>query len=228
MTYMDGYTEMVNQWQVEASGVHLRKPCYDFYFLYMMFPAAKVPMPRLSAYGASKAALSIFSRVMRLELSEWGVNVALIKPAGFRTSRRVGIICSLCSYLFVCSFVYHVLMSGVKRRSYTFIEPSVETRVLSSDIFGTSDDVACYRAQILSAASCDAREDYGDAYISSLPRGLSRMSRESSEDVSPVMDTMCHALLSVRPKPVYEPGRMGRLLPLRSDRRVRCRHRQTL
>ncbi|XP_075939367.1 17-beta-hydroxysteroid dehydrogenase type 2 isoform X2 [Anarhichas minor] len=129
--------------------------------------AAEVPMPRLSAYGASKAALSVFSKVMRLELSEWGVNVALIQPAGFRTN-----------------------------------------------IFGTSDDVARYRAQILSAVSCDAREDYGDAYISSLPRGLSRMSRESSEDVSPVVDAMCHALLSVRPKPVYEPGRMGRLLPL--------------
>jgi len=40
----------------------------------------------LGAYGASKAALSILSRVMRLELSAWGVKVALIQPAGFRTS----------------------------------------------------------------------------------------------------------------------------------------------
>ncbi|XP_072241449.1 17-beta-hydroxysteroid dehydrogenase type 2 [Leuresthes tenuis] len=48
--------------------------------------AGEVPMPMLGAYGASKAALSILSRVMRLELSAWGVKVALIQPAGFRTN----------------------------------------------------------------------------------------------------------------------------------------------
>lgn len=49
-------------------------------------PAAEVPMRTLAAYGASKAALSMFSKVLRLELSVWGVSVALIQPAGFRTS----------------------------------------------------------------------------------------------------------------------------------------------
>lgn len=44
-------------------------------------------MPTLAAYGASKAALSVFSRAMRLELLQWGVEVVLIQPAGFRTSR---------------------------------------------------------------------------------------------------------------------------------------------
>lgn len=44
-------------------------------------------MPMFAAYGASKAALSVFSKVMRMELSAWGVKVALIQPAGFRTSR---------------------------------------------------------------------------------------------------------------------------------------------
>lgn len=43
-------------------------------------------MRTLAAYGASKAALSMFSKVLRLELSVWGVSVALIQPAGFRTS----------------------------------------------------------------------------------------------------------------------------------------------
>ncbi|XP_062245600.1 estradiol 17-beta-dehydrogenase 2 [Platichthys flesus] len=128
--------------------------------------AAAVPMPMLSAYGASKAALSVFSHVTRVELSDWGVTVALIQPAGFRTN-----------------------------------------------IFGTSDDVSHYRDQILEAASPEARRDYGDAYISSLPSGLSRLSQRSAEDLSPVLDDMCHALLSVHPKPLYTPGQMGWLLP---------------
>lgn len=49
-------------------------------------PVGEVPMPTYAAYGASKAALSIFSKVMRLELSVWGVKVAVIQPTGFRTS----------------------------------------------------------------------------------------------------------------------------------------------
>ncbi|XP_059569884.1 17-beta-hydroxysteroid dehydrogenase type 2 isoform X2 [Alligator mississippiensis] len=47
--------------------------------------AGGVPMPRLSAYGASKAALSMFSGVMRQELSKWGIKVAVVHPSGFRT-----------------------------------------------------------------------------------------------------------------------------------------------
>ena len=82
-----------------------------------------------------------------------------------------------------------------------------------SDIFGTSDNVSRYRDEILEAASPEAREDYGDAYISSLPCGLSRLSQRSAEDLSPVVDDMCHALLSVHPKPLYTPGQMGWLLP---------------
>uniref|UniRef100_A0A671TJ12 Hydroxysteroid (17-beta) dehydrogenase 2 n=1 Tax=Sparus aurata TaxID=8175 RepID=A0A671TJ12_SPAAU len=129
--------------------------------------AAEVPMRTLAAYGASKAALSMFSKVLRLELSAWGVSVALIQPAGFRTN-----------------------------------------------IFGNSDDIIRYTDETLAAVSSAAREDYGEAYISSLPASLSRMSQQCAEDVSPVVDDMCHALLAARPEPVYSPGRMARLLPL--------------
>uniref|UniRef100_A0A8D0A3A7 Hydroxysteroid (17-beta) dehydrogenase 2 n=1 Tax=Sander lucioperca TaxID=283035 RepID=A0A8D0A3A7_SANLU len=118
--------------------------------------AGDVAMPMLAAYGASKAALSVFSRVMRLELSVWGVTVVTIQPAGFRTSRD----------------------------------------------------------EIVSAASSEAREDYGMAYISSLPGRLSQMSRQSAEDLSPVVDAVCHALLAARPKALYTPGRMGWFLPM--------------
>ncbi|MGH0115160.1 UNVERIFIED_CONTAM: hypothetical protein FKN15_070680 [Acipenser sinensis] len=48
--------------------------------------AGQVPIPRFAAYGASKAALSIFSAVMRLELSKWGVKVATVQPGAFKTS----------------------------------------------------------------------------------------------------------------------------------------------
>uniref|UniRef100_A0A8C3GIP7 Hydroxysteroid 17-beta dehydrogenase 2 n=1 Tax=Cairina moschata TaxID=8855 RepID=A0A8C3GIP7_CAIMO len=47
--------------------------------------AGGIPLPRYAAYGASKAALSMFSGVMRQELSKWGIKVAAIQPSGFRT-----------------------------------------------------------------------------------------------------------------------------------------------
>ncbi|NXG34247.1 DHB2 dehydrogenase, partial [Dromaius novaehollandiae] len=47
--------------------------------------AGGIPLPKYAAYGASKAALSMFSGVMRQELSKWGVKVAAIHPSGFRT-----------------------------------------------------------------------------------------------------------------------------------------------
>lgn len=50
--------------------------------------------------------------------------------------------------------------------------------------------------------------------MSSLPDALLLMSRQSAEDVSPVVDALCHALLAPRPRPLYCPGRLGRLLPL--------------
>lgn len=44
-------------------------------------------MPRFAAYGASKAALSMFSGVMRQELSKWGIKVAVLHPSGFKTCK---------------------------------------------------------------------------------------------------------------------------------------------
>ncbi|KAM9069177.1 estradiol 17-beta-dehydrogenase 2 [Sarcophilus harrisii] len=48
--------------------------------------AGIVPMKLFSAYCSSKAALTMFSGVMRLELKKWGIKVVLIHPAGFRTN----------------------------------------------------------------------------------------------------------------------------------------------
>lgn len=81
------------------------------------------------------------------------------------------------------------------------------------DIYGSSDDVTRNREQFLAAVTPDVREDYGEAYISSLASNLTRASRHVAPDVTPVTDAMLDALLSARPKSVYTPGRMAWLLP---------------
>ncbi|XP_043562591.1 estradiol 17-beta-dehydrogenase 2 [Chiloscyllium plagiosum] len=47
--------------------------------------AGTTPLLGFAAYGASKAALSMFSNVLRQELAIWGVKVATIQPSGFKT-----------------------------------------------------------------------------------------------------------------------------------------------
>lgn len=81
------------------------------------------------------------------------------------------------------------------------------------DIFGSGDDVTRYREQLLAAVAPEVREDYGEAYISSLPSTLTRASQYVAPDLTPVTDAMMDALLSARPKSVYTPGRMAWLLP---------------
>nr|XP_020727940.1 estradiol 17-beta-dehydrogenase 2 isoform X3 [Odocoileus virginianus texanus] len=48
--------------------------------------AGGVPMQKMAAYGSSKAALIMFSSILRQELSKWGVKVSVIQPGGFRTN----------------------------------------------------------------------------------------------------------------------------------------------
>ncbi|XP_026166702.1 17-beta-hydroxysteroid dehydrogenase type 2 [Mastacembelus armatus] len=127
--------------------------------------AGEVPVPMFAAYGASKAALTRFSTVLRMEMSAWGVRVALIQPSGFRTN-----------------------------------------------IFANTD-IGRYRQEVLATVSPETREDYGEAYISSLASCLAKTSQQLPEDVSPVVDDMCHALLAVHPRPLYTPGQMSWMLP---------------
>uniref|UniRef100_A0A672G114 Hydroxysteroid (17-beta) dehydrogenase 2 n=2 Tax=Salarias fasciatus TaxID=181472 RepID=A0A672G114_SALFA len=47
--------------------------------------AGNVPMPMFAAYGASKAALAMFSEVLRQEMWAWGVRVCVVQPTAFRT-----------------------------------------------------------------------------------------------------------------------------------------------
>ncbi|XP_005413298.1 PREDICTED: estradiol 17-beta-dehydrogenase 2 isoform X1 [Chinchilla lanigera] len=45
-----------------------------------------VPMPKMAAYNPTKAALTMFSSIMRQELSTWGVKVSVVQPGGFQTN----------------------------------------------------------------------------------------------------------------------------------------------
>ncbi|XP_041048547.1 corticosteroid 11-beta-dehydrogenase isozyme 2 [Carcharodon carcharias] len=49
-------------------------------------PAGEIPLPSLAAYGASKAALTLFTNILRLELSHWGVKVCIILPGSYKTA----------------------------------------------------------------------------------------------------------------------------------------------
>ncbi|XP_051883962.1 11-beta-hydroxysteroid dehydrogenase type 2 isoform X2 [Pristis pectinata] len=48
-------------------------------------PAGELPLSCLSAYAASKAALTLFTNILRLELSSWGVKVCTIFPGLYNT-----------------------------------------------------------------------------------------------------------------------------------------------
>ncbi|NP_001161121.1 17-beta-hydroxysteroid dehydrogenase type 2 [Sus scrofa] len=48
--------------------------------------AGGVPMEKMAAYSSTKAALTMFSAVMRKELSKWGVKVSVIQPGSFQTN----------------------------------------------------------------------------------------------------------------------------------------------
>ncbi|XP_052022867.1 17-beta-hydroxysteroid dehydrogenase type 2 [Apodemus sylvaticus] len=45
-----------------------------------------VPFQMLSAYGSTKAAITMFSSILRQELAKWGVKVVTIQPGGFKTN----------------------------------------------------------------------------------------------------------------------------------------------
>ncbi|KAM4593062.1 11-beta-hydroxysteroid dehydrogenase type 2 [Odontesthes bonariensis] len=52
-------------------------------------PAGDQPFPCLAAYGASKAALGLFTDTLRHELEPWGVRVSTVLPSSYRTGRTV-------------------------------------------------------------------------------------------------------------------------------------------
>ncbi|KAG7274788.1 hypothetical protein CRUP_015775 [Coryphaenoides rupestris] len=138
----------------------------------------EVPFRFFSAYGASKAALGCFSRVLRLELADWGVKVVIIQPAAFKTSTS-----SSTHLIHFNLYAFSKAVKTTKREN----SPNISRR--------------------------PSARPHGETYIGSLQDCLSKVGRQSPQDLRPVLDDMCHALMSVSPKPLYHPGRMARLLP---------------
>lgn len=60
---------------------------YQTLFFSPILPIGVVPFQMLSAYGSTKAAITMFSSILRQELAKWGVKVVTIQPGGFKTSR---------------------------------------------------------------------------------------------------------------------------------------------
>lgn len=50
-------------------------------------PAGDQPFPCLAAYGASKAALNLFTNTLRHEMEPWGVKVSTILPSSYKTGQ---------------------------------------------------------------------------------------------------------------------------------------------
>lgn len=50
-------------------------------------PSGEHPFPCLVSYGASKAALNLFTNTLRHELEPWGVKVSTILPSAFKTGQ---------------------------------------------------------------------------------------------------------------------------------------------
>lgn len=48
--------------------------------------AGEIPMSKMASYSSSKAALTMFSAIMRQELFKWEVKVSIVQPGGFRTN----------------------------------------------------------------------------------------------------------------------------------------------
>ncbi|XP_015729664.1 estradiol 17-beta-dehydrogenase 2 isoform X2 [Coturnix japonica] len=119
-----------------------------------------IPLPRYAAYGASKAALSMFSGVMRQELSKWGIKVAAIHPSGFRTG-----------------------------------------------IQGTSELWVKQEKELVEHLSVDVQQDYGRDYLLGLKSYLLRIPSHCDADLTPVLNSILHALLSKRPRGLYTPGK---------------------
>ncbi|KAG9474925.1 17-beta-hydroxysteroid dehydrogenase type 2 [Eleutherodactylus coqui] len=128
--------------------------------------AGHTPIPGFAAYAASKAALTMFSAVMRQDLLKWGVKVSAIHPSGFKTN-----------------------------------------------IFGSREHWSSQDQKILENIMPDVKEDYGEEYLASLKDLHHTMSTYTSPDLSPVLEDVCHALLSREPYFSYTPGRCAYLIP---------------
>ncbi|XP_043937308.1 17-beta-hydroxysteroid dehydrogenase type 2-like [Protopterus annectens] len=105
---------IINVGEAELLSVDVYKQCMDVNFLgavavtKMFLPMLRrskgrvvnvssllgaVPISRISAYASSKAALEMFSDILRQEMKPWGVKVSIIQPTAYKTGQ-------------ICNFMY--------------------------------------------------------------------------------------------------------------------------
>ncbi|KAG9474926.1 hypothetical protein GDO78_003408 [Eleutherodactylus coqui] len=82
-----------------------------------------------------------------------------------------------------------------------------------ADIFGSREHWSSQDQKILENIMPDVKEDYGEEYLASLKDLHHTMSTYTSPDLSPVLEDVCHALLSREPYFSYTPGRCAYLIP---------------
>ncbi|KAF7662554.1 hypothetical protein LDENG_00232600 [Lucifuga dentata] len=93
----------------------------------------------------------------------------------------------------------------------------VQPLFFKTSIFGNSERTRLYKEEVLRSISSEVREDYGEEYISSLCSCALKIPQQFPKNLRPVVDDICHALLSAEPKLLYTPGHLtwpGWLIPL--------------
>lgn len=123
-----------------------------------------VPLQMFSAYISTKAAITMFSAVLRQELDKWGIKVVTIQPGGFRTN-----------------------------------------------ITGSQESWDKMEKEILDHFSKENQEIYGQDYVHAQKLTLPVMQEKSSQDISPVLWDIQHAISARNPSAFYSPGRMAYL-----------------
>ncbi|XP_072235888.1 11-beta-hydroxysteroid dehydrogenase type 2 [Leuresthes tenuis] len=122
-------------------------------------PAGDQPFPCLAAYGASKAALNLFTDTLRHELEPWGVRVSTVLPSSYRTGRTV---------------------------NHAYWEQQ--------------------HKQLLQSLSPALLQEYGEDYVTETKDLFQSFAGQANPDVSPVIDTIVHALLAPQPLAHYYAG----------------------
>lgn len=70
---------------------------HQTWFFSPIISIGEIPMSKMASYSSSKAALTMFSAIMRQELFKWEVKVSIVQPGGFRTSRCLSLRALQCS-----------------------------------------------------------------------------------------------------------------------------------
>nr|BAW98160.1 11beta-hydroxysteroid dehydrogenase type2 [Anguilla japonica] len=169
-------------------------------------PSGEHPFPCLAAYGASKAALGMLINTLRHELDPWGVKVSTIFPSAFKTEgSEAG------KKMFeVTTF------PAAEGRTRSTSSPQGHENIpdgvsgkLSLFWEGQSSNFEYWEKQyknFIQNLSPELLEEYGEEYLLETKELFQGHSKTAPEDLSPVVNTITDALLSLRPKVRYYSG----------------------